>query len=242
MAISPDGRSVAFTAFVRVNGPAMLFVRRIGSLDSQPVPGTEDVSTAADSVPFWSPDSQSLGFHAPASGKLKVVDVAGGHPRVLCDVRRPSSKAAPGTSTTILCSVRAVELYRVSASGGTPALLATYSPPLQIALRWPQFLPDGRRYLYQAAAVQPTARAVWLKSLDSDETTQLLLAESHAAFAPPHFLLFTRQRTLVAQRFDVSTKKLVGEPSRIVDDVLVAANGRAAFGVSDAGVLAYRSG
>ena len=134
------------------------------------------------------------------------------------------------------------QLYRVSASGGTPALLATYSPPLEIALRWPQFLPDGRRYLYQAAAVQPTARAVWLKSLDSDETTQLLLAESHAAFAPPHFLLFTRQRTLVAQRFDVSTKKLVGEPSRIVDDVLVAANGRAAFGVSDAGVLAYRTG
>ncbi len=86
MAISPDGRSVAFTAFVRPNGPAMLFVRRIGSLDSQPVPGTEDVSTAADSVPFWSPDSQSLGFHAPASGKLKAVDVAGGHPRVLCDV------------------------------------------------------------------------------------------------------------------------------------------------------------
>ncbi len=47
MAISPDGRSVAFTAFVRPNGPAMLFVRRIESLDSQPVPGTEDVSTAA---------------------------------------------------------------------------------------------------------------------------------------------------------------------------------------------------
>ena len=68
------------------NGPAMLFVRRTGSLDSQPVPGTEDVSTAVDFVPFWSPDSQSLGFHAPASGKLKAVDVAGGHLRVLCDL------------------------------------------------------------------------------------------------------------------------------------------------------------
>ncbi len=81
-----------------------------------------------------------------------------------------------------------------------------------------------------------------MKSLDSDETTQLLLAESHAAFAPPHFLLFTRRRTLVAQRFDVSTLKLVGEPSPIVDDVLLTAQGRAAFAVSDAGVLAYRTG
>ncbi len=242
MAISPDGRSVAFTAFVRVNGPAMLFVRRIGSLDAQPVPGTEDVSTAADSVPFWSPDSQSLGFHALASGKLKRVDVAGGHPRVLCDV--PSTLFNGGTwnqHNDIVFS-SGDRLYHVPAIGGTPVLLASPSPPLQVALRWPQFLPDGRRYLYQAASAQPTARAVWLKSLDSEETRQVLVAESHAAFAPPHFLLFTRHRTLVAQRLDVSTLKLVGEPSPIVDDVLLAANGRAAFGVSDAGVLAYRAG
>ena len=46
----------------------------------------------------------------------------------------------------------------------------------------------------------------------------------------------------MAQRFDVSTLKLVGEPSPIVDDVLLTANGRAAFAVSDAGVLAYRTG
>ena len=81
-----------------------------------------------------------------------------------------------------------------------------------------------------------------MKSLDSDESTQLLLAESNAAIAPPDFLLFTRRRMRVAQRFDVSTMKLVGEPSQIVDDVLVASHGRAAFGASDAGVLAYRTG
>ena len=206
------------------------------------MPGTEDVSTAADFVPFWSPDSQSLGFHAPASGKLKVVDVAGGHPRVLCDVPSTLFQGGAWNQHNDIVFSSDGGLYRVPASGGTPALVATYSPPLQVALRWPQFLPDGRRYLYQAASAQPSTRAVWLKSLDSDETTQLLLAESHAAFAPPHFLLFTRQRTLVAQRFDVSTLKLVGEPSRIVDDVLLTANGRAAFGVSDAGVLAYRTG
>jgi serine/threonine protein kinase/Tol biopolymer transport system component len=246
MAISPDGRSVAFTAFVRPNRSAMLFVRRIGALDSQPVPGTEDVSTAVDFVPFWSPDSQFLGFHAPASGKLKIVGVTGGHLQVLCDL--PSTDVATffqgGTwnqHNDIVFSSGG-QLYRVPEAGGTPVVLATPSPPLQLGLRWPQFLPDGRRYLYQAASPEPTARAVWLKSLDSEETTQLLVAESNAAFAPPHFLLFTRQRTLVAQRLDVSTLKLVAEPSPIVDDVLVAANGRAAFGVSDAGVLAYRTG
>ena len=246
MAISPDGRSVAFTAFVRPNGPAMLFVRRIGSLDSQPVRGTEDVSTGVDFVPFWSPDSQSLGFHAPASGKLKAVDVASGHPRELCDV--PSTNVATlfqggaWNQHNVIVFSSGGQLYRVPATGGTPTLLATPSPPIQEGLRWPQFLPDGRRYLYQAGSRQPSTRAVLLKSLESDETTQLLLAESHAAFAPPHFLLFTRQRTLVAQRFDLSTLKLVGEPSPIVDAVLLTAAGRAAFAVSDAGALAYRTG
>jgi eukaryotic-like serine/threonine-protein kinase len=242
MAISPDGRSIAFTAFVRPNRSAMLFVRHIGSLDSQPVPGTEDVSTAADFVPFWSPDSQSLGFHTPASGKLKAVDVAGGHLRVLCDVPSTLFQGGAWNQHNDIVFSSDGGLYRVPAAGGTPALLASPSTPLQVGLRWPQFLPDGRRYLYHAGSPQPTTRAIWLKSLDSDESTQLLLAESNAAFAPPHFLLFTRQRTLVAQRFDVSTLKLVGEPSPIVDDVLLTANGRAAFGASDAGVLAYRTG
>ena len=163
-------------------------------------------------------------------------------PACFATYRRPSSRAAPGTSTTILCSVRAISFIKCLRPGERLRSSRRHTPPLQVGLRWPQFLPDGRRYLYQAGSAQPTTRAVWLKSLDSDETTQLLLAESNAAFAPPHFLLFTRQRTLVAQRLDVSTLKLVGEPSPIVDDVLLAANGRAAFGVSDAGVLAYRTG
>ena len=138
---------------------------------------------------------------------------------MLCDVPSALFQGGAWNQHNDIVFSAGSELYRVPAAGGTPAALAEASPPVQVGLRWPQFLPDGRRYLYQAASPQPSTRAVWLKSLDSDETTQLLLAESNAAFAPPHFLLFTRQRTLVAQRFDVSTLKLVGEPSPIVDDV-----------------------
>ena len=151
MAISPDGRSVAFTAFVRPNGPAMLFVRRIGSLDSQPVPGTEDVSTAVDFVPFWSPDSQSLGFHAPASGKLKIVDVAGGHPRVLCDVPSTLFQGGAWNQHNDIVFSSGDRLYRVPAAGGTPALLADAIPPCTsraplaaVPARWPQVSLSGR--------------------------------------------------------------------------------------------------
>ena len=107
----------------------MLFVRRIGSLDSQPVPGTEDVSTAVDSVPFWSPDSQSLGFHAPASGKLKSVDVAGGHPQVLCDLPSTVFQGGAWNQHNDIVFSSGNRLYRVPAAGGTPALIADTIPP-----------------------------------------------------------------------------------------------------------------
>lgn len=70
-AISPDGRKLAFTA--ALNGTLMLWVRRLDSLKADPLGGTE-----AASYPFWSPDSQSIGFYS--SFKLKTIDIHGGPP------------------------------------------------------------------------------------------------------------------------------------------------------------------
>lgn len=68
-------------------------------------------------------------------------------------------------------------------------------------------------------------------------------SESMARYAAPHFLLFTRQRTLVAQHFDPSTLMLSGQPTAIAENVLYRADvGRAAFDVSDGGTLLYRTG
>src|SRR5262249_53414810 len=77
IAVSPDGRHVAFAA-AGIDGKVLLWDRSLDSLTAQALPGTENASS-----PFWSPDSRSIGFFA--SGKLKRIDASGGPPVTLCD-------------------------------------------------------------------------------------------------------------------------------------------------------------
>ena len=245
MAISPDGRTLVLAATARSNNPnalplaipeARLFVRRLGSLQSYPLAGTEGAYH-----PFWSPDSRYIAFGT--GGKLKVIDVNGGEPRPLCDL--PSGVVQGGTwsSDNVVVFSSGGTLYRVSAAGGQPMLLARPNRSLgQQNFRWPQFLPDGRRYLYRVGSLQPSRRAVLIGALDSPDTIKVLEGESNAAYAPPNFLVFTRRQTLHAQRFDLSTMTLLGEPVVLGEDVLQEANGSAAFVASASGALAYRTG
>ena len=105
--------------------------------------------------------------------------------------------------------------------------------------RNPSFLPDGRRFLYQSV---PDG-VFWVGSLDGGEPTKLLIADAGVQFAPPDWLLFVRQNTLLAQRVDLSRLKMLGEPRQIAEDVRTnEMNGRSAFTVSSNGVLVYRTG
>ena len=71
LAISPDGRSVAFVAGAP---PAFqIWLRPMAeSVAAFRSPGTED-----GTFPFWSPDSRFVGFFA--DGKLKKVEIETGH-------------------------------------------------------------------------------------------------------------------------------------------------------------------
>ncbi len=72
---------------------------------------------------------------------------------------------------------------------------------------------------------------------------KLLNADSKAMYAPPGYLLFVRGETLMAQLFDANRGELGRDPIAIAEDVPVnAANGRAAFSVSESGILSYRAG
>lgn len=68
MSVSPDGRRLVITALSR--GKRLLWIRSLGSLTAQPLPGTEEAIK-----PFWSPDSRYVVFFA--AGKLKKIDISG---------------------------------------------------------------------------------------------------------------------------------------------------------------------
>jgi dipeptidyl aminopeptidase/acylaminoacyl peptidase len=108
---------------------------------------------------------------------------------------------------------------------------------------WPEFLPDGRRFLFLSNTGPAGQRSVRLGSLDTPGASQLILENaSHAAFAPPDSLMFVRDNVLLAQRFDPTSARLWGEPLTVANDVGVRQPiGRGAFSVSESGVLVYRT-
>lgn len=75
-ALSPDGTKIVFAA--TVDGKSQLWLRSLDSDKAEPLAGTEHAI-----LPFWSPDSRSLGFFADL--KLKRLDLAGGGVRPLAD-------------------------------------------------------------------------------------------------------------------------------------------------------------
>jgi Tol biopolymer transport system component len=132
-------------------------------------------------------------------------------------------------------------LFRVSDGGGGKPVTVT-TPDLsskETGHRSPIFLPDQRHFLYLAQA----PNTVYVGSLDSTERKRLFNSDSNAVYVPPGYLIFVRQGTLLAQRFDGNRLTLGGDPFPIAQNVRsVVGNGRATFSVSDNGTLVYRKG
>ncbi|MEO8436146.1 MAG: protein kinase [Pyrinomonadaceae bacterium] len=237
IALSPDGRRLAFIA--SLEGRDTLFVRSLDSLSAQALPGTE--GAAGNSAPFWSPDSRFIGFSA--GGKLKKIDASGGPPQTVCD-----AASRGGTwnrdGVIIFGSGASGPLFRVSAAGGEPSPVTTLDQARsETSHRWPFFLPDGKHFLYFVRSNQAENGGVYAGSLDGKETKRLLPATLNAAYAPPGFLLFLRNETLMAQRFDAGELQLSGEPFPVAEHVAYNLGlARGDFSVSENGVLAYRSG
>ncbi|HEX8294012.1 MAG TPA: protein kinase [Pyrinomonadaceae bacterium] len=231
--ISPDGRRVVLV--VRdTAGQQSLWLRPLDALDAQQLAGTE-----AGGQPFWSPDGHSIGFIA--AGKLKKLDVSGGPAQTLSDA--VGVGGAWNREGVILFSRSATEgLYRIPANGGTPEPLTTLDKSRdEYVHAWPHFLPDGRHFLYVAGTSPREKGAVFLGSLDSKRTRLLLDVESSVAYAPPGYLLYALEGTLVARPFDADRQELTGEAVPVVRQIgFTLGNAWAHFSASETGTLLYR--
>jgi serine/threonine protein kinase len=235
--ISPDGSRLVFRALY--NGRQILWVRPLDVLQAQPLNGTED---SIGSV-FWSPDSRFVGFFA--GGKLKKIEISGGPPQTLCDAAAAFA-GAWNRDGVILFATGSQPLHRVSASGGPATPVTTLEKSRQeLGHAFPSFLPDGRHFLYFARAAQRENDGVYLGSLESKETKRILAGVSpNISYAPPGYLLFGREGTLMAQRFNPDRFELAGDPFPIAEQVGFGAAARvpARFSVSENGVLVYQAG
>jgi len=233
--ISPDGKMLAFNA-TDAGGKTQIWIRPLNALTAQPLPGTEGTRR-----PFWSPDSRFLGF--VADGKLKKIDVTGGPPTKLCDVPTGVDGTWSPEGVILLDGTGPDPIYRIPAAGGTPVVAAKADPARkEIQVGWPEFLPDGRHFIFLAANQKQDQTAYRIGSLDSSETKPFAPAQSMLVYAPQGYLLFLKDRTLMAQPFDAKTVKTTGEPMPLAEQIGTDAVGLARFSVSRDGVLAYRTG
>jgi Tol biopolymer transport system component len=228
--ISPDGTRIVFQ--VERDGERMLAVRSIDgleSLESQIIPGTE-----RGRFPFWSPDSRDIAFFS--DGKLKRINTAGGSLQTICEVA--FGLGGSWNPEGVIVFSAAEGLYQVSAAapGGTPRLLISSQDGGKFNFR-PQFLPDGRRFLYGTAPDN-----VYLASLAGGAPRRVLTGAPMALYAPTGHLLFYRDSTLLAQRFDSNLSGPISDPVAIAEGITgPLCCGGAAFSVSDNGVLAYKT-
>jgi Tol biopolymer transport system component len=229
--ISPDGHQLAFVS-TDPFGKTMLWVRELDTLQARALAGTERAT-----FPFWSPDGGWLGFSA--DGKLKRVPVAGGPVQTLAD-NAPRAAGTWSQDGVILFTQRGGGIARVAAEGGPTSTIVAPDPSRWWGLEWPQFLPDGRRFLFFGAAREPRYKGVYVGALDSKETRLLLNSDFRALYAPPGYLLFMRDQALMAQPLDTKRIALIGTPTMLADGVWDAIGpGQVAASASRNGVLAY---
>jgi serine/threonine protein kinase/Tol biopolymer transport system component len=255
-ALSADGSRIAFVAS-RDNERA-LWVRAIDALTPQRLAGTDGAS-----YPFWSPDGGHIAFFA--ANALKKIDLATGSVETICNCETGTGGGGTWNRDGIILFSKGLvisPLWQVPASGG----LAVALPPIHTdggseidrigTNAWPQFLPDGRHFLFLTGA--QGAPGVYVGLLGSRDYKRILrfargiragagpdvvttesLTERTRGWYAGGFLFFVQQRSLMTQRFDVERLELVGSPMRLVEEIEQTAPGRSLFSVADR-VLAYR--
>ena len=235
--LSPDGRYLVMS---NANG---IWVRALDAVVSQQI-----VRVEGPTYPFWSPDGAWIGFFA--EGQLRKVPRDGGAAQKICEAVEGRGGAwSPGGVIVFSQGQGSSGLSRVNAQGGTPeSLTKPAAGEVQQYHRYPQFLPDGRSFLFQILSASTELAGIYVGTLDGEPPRRVLDGGDQARFAPSDvraaadsgYLLFRRGTTLMAQTFDAGRRQMVGEVFPVADGVGIAMNtGTGAFSLSTNGILAY---
>jgi Tol biopolymer transport system component len=243
-ALSPDGTRVVY-ASTDPGKRDQLWIRRLDSVEAQPIRGTDTEPRAGLGIqqPFWSPDGQFIAFFDELSHQLKKVDLDAGAVQTVCEVSGNQYSGTWNAAGTILFASNETKgVRRVSASGGPPVQVTALDNSRQEqAHLWPEFLPDGRHFLFlDISRTEPSA--LYVGTIDSSARKRIVESDAMARFMPPNQLLSVRGETLVTQTFDVDRLVLKGDPRVVLDSIARTAQGRLGLSVSTIGTLVYVAG
>jgi len=235
-AISPDGAHLTFVG----GRDARLFVRSLDRLEATPLSSTVGVRS-----PFFSPDSQWIGYFDRAA--IRKVSVAGGAASLIGP--EPPTGAASGTwgedGTIVVASNPGAGsgLWKIPANGGQPMPLTRPDATRgELAHAWPRFLPGGQAVLFtvlRGSLVVDENSRIAVLDLRSGERKDLVSGGSCAYYMPSGYLVYGRASALEAVGFDTGRQEVVGAPAPLIADVSMRNNGACDFDLSTDGTLVY---
>ncbi|HEY2796867.1 MAG TPA: protein kinase [Thermoanaerobaculia bacterium] len=235
--LSPDGATLAFAA-TGPDGKRAIWTRRMDGYAIQALPGTE-----GGSMPFWSPDSQSIGFFTDR--KLKRIPAAGGPVLTICDAQDGRGGSWNEQDLIVFAPAPFSGLSKVPASGGA-AEVVTKPDHAGETHRLPWFLPGGKRLLYVSGAQHSDAKKdTSIRALDlaTGKSTLVAKENSEGRYVQPGYLAFVREGNLLLQSFDPSSLKVSGAPIPIAEGVSFEAfRWVGNFTFSNDGRLVFQSG
>lgn len=232
--LSPNGKHSAFIA-EDGTGLRRLWLSTLDEDTVRALPGTDGAA-----LPFWSPDSGSLAFFA--GGALKKISLPSGPPQTIAQVGVVPAGATWGAGVIAFAAFRS-HLNIVADTGGPIRPLTEVDVTAgDRAHEWPEFLPGSRgQFLYAVDSADPTRAGTWLGSLDGREARHLLPA-LYARFAPPDHLLYVRDRTLIAQPFDVDRGTLGATQIPLAGDIALPTVRNGAVISAAPGLIAFGGG
>ncbi|MDE3135074.1 MAG: serine/threonine-protein kinase, partial [Acidobacteriota bacterium] len=237
LAISSDGRWLAFVSPGESGSEPMVYVERIGTTNARPLAGSEGAS-----YPFWSPDDAYVAFFA--EGKLKKAAIAGGEPQNLANLLGSARGGSWGSKGVIIYAPDSGgPLWRVNADGTDVAPLTDKLMAARDAThRWPFFLPDGDHFLMYAGGFTGENRAngIYISSLSKREKVELVSTLSNPGYADGRLYYLDANGSLVAAPLDLRAEKVTGEPRMIVNKLAYSpATYFATFAVSENSAVIY---
>jgi len=241
--LSPDGLNLTISA-IGTEGKLVLWLRRMDAMHPAVIPGTE-----GGVAPFWSPDGQYIAFFADQS--LKRIKIGGGAAQTIC-----AAESMPGGGTwnrdgvILFAPGQAGTIYQVPASGGSPQpVLKLNAARSERAHMWPQFLPDGKHFVFFVLTDLDETTGVYTGQLGSPEYSQAFRSATNAVYSAvggpdskKGYLLSIRDRSLIGQAFNASKLAVEGDAITLADDVgAVRSLSLAPISVSNNGILVYQS-
>src|SRR5271156_3822507 len=239
LALSADGRMLAFVSPDPASGANMVSVQRIGSPGVSVLPGT-----AGASYPFWSPDDAYVAFFA--DGKLKKIALSGGAPQILATATSGRGGAWGRRGVIVFSSQAAGWLSKMNADGSNlvPLTDKLFDSAKIVSHRWPVFLPDGEHFLFMTLTFSNTVadsyRGIYFGSISGEGHRIAPQAMSNPGYANGYLFYLDDKKALRAVRLDPSNGAVTGDAQLVTDQVGFQPSVYwGAFSVAENGTLVY---